>query len=222
MSRIFLVDDHAIVRGGIRALLTTEPSIEVVGEASNGQELLDRLPTTPADVVLLDINMPVLDGLATTQRLRVDFPQVRVLILSMLAHERYIGQLFDAGASGYVLKSADKAEILVAIQMVTAGKQFLCSDLGLTMLRKALVKDAPAAGLADAARPDAARAGRLSRRETEVLQLLSEGLTTNEIAEKLFTSKRTIETHRQNILEKTQTKNTAALIKLAVTQGLLT
>jgi DNA-binding NarL/FixJ family response regulator len=213
MSRIFLVDDHTIVRDGLRALLANEPNISIVGEASNGQELLDRLPTTPADVILLDANMPVLDGLATTLRLRAEYPQVRVLILSMLAHERYIGQLFDAGASGYVLKSAEKDEILVAIQMVISGRQFLCSDLGLNMLRKVLAKDDE---------PDeTTKASRLSRRESEVLQLLSEGLTTNEIAEKLFTSKRTIETHRQNILEKTQTKNTAALIRLAVTQGLL-
>ena len=213
MSRIFLVDDHTIVRDGLRALLANEPDIEVVGEANHGQELLDQLPTTPADVVLLDANMPVLDGLATTQRLRAEYPHVRVLILSMLAHERYIGQLFDAGASGYVLKSAEKAEIVVAIQTIIAGRQFLCSDLGLNMLRKVLTKEEEPG--------EATRASRLSRRETEVLQLLSEGLTTNEIAEKLFTSKRTIETHRQNILEKTQTKNTAALIRLAVTQGLL-
>ncbi|MGI4740101.1 MAG: response regulator [Janthinobacterium lividum] len=213
MSRIFLVDDHTIVRDGIRAMLVAEPTIEVVGEASNGQELLDRLPTTPTDVVLLDANMPVLDGLATTLRLRTEYPQVRVLILSMLAHERYIGQLFDAGAMGYVLKSAEKSEILAAIQTVGSGRQFLCSELGLGMLRKVLAKDEE---------PDeATKASRLSRRETEVLQLLAEGHTTNEIAEKLFTSKRTIETHRQNILEKTQTKNTASLIRLAVTQGLL-
>ena len=213
MSRIFLVDDHTIVRDGLRALLANEPDISIVGEAGNGQELLDLLPTTPADVVLLDANMPVLDGLATTLRLRAEYPHVRVLILSMLAHERYIGQLFDAGASGYVLKSAEKDEILVAIQMVISGRQFLCSDLGLSMLRKVLAKDDE---------PDeSTKASRLSRRESEVLQLLSEGLTTNEIAEKLFTSKRTIETHRQNILEKTQTKNTAALIRMAVTQGLL-
>lgn len=213
MSRIFLVDDHTIVRDGLRALLAKEPEIEIVGEASNGQELLERLPTTPTDLVLLDANMPVLDGLATTLRLRAEFPEVRILILSMLSHERYIGQLFDAGANGYVLKSAEKGEIMIAIQTVIAGRQFLCSDLGLNMLRKVLTKDDEL--------EEVSKTTRLSRRESEVLQLLSEGLTTNEIAEKLFTSKRTIETHRQNILEKTQTKNTAALIRLAVTQGLL-
>jgi DNA-binding NarL/FixJ family response regulator len=213
MSRIFLVDDHIIVRDGLRAMLTPEPGLSIVGEASNGQELLDKLLDTPTDVVLLDANMPVLDGLATTQRLQAEYPHIRILILSMLAHERYVGQLFDAGAAGYVLKSADKAEIIIGIQTVLAGRQFLCSDLGLSMLRKVLSVDVEAA--------ETPPVSKLSRRESEVLNLLSEGLTTSEIAEKLFTSKRTIETHRQNILEKTQTKNTAALIKLAVTQGLL-
>ena len=213
MSRIFLVDDHIIVRDGLRAMLTPEPGLSIVGEASNGQELLDKLPATPADVVLLDANMPVLDGLATTQRLQAEYPHIRILILSMLAHERYVGQFFDAGAAGYVLKSADKAEIIIGIQTVLAGRQFLCSDLGMSMLRKVLSLDVEAV--------EPPPVSKLSRRESEVLNLLSEGLTTSEIAERLFTSKRTIETHRQNILEKTQTKNTAALIKLAVTQGLL-
>jgi DNA-binding NarL/FixJ family response regulator len=215
MTRIFLVDDHTIVRDGIRALLANEPGIEVVGEANHGQELLDLLRTTPTDVVLLDMNMPVLDGLATTQRLLVEYPDVRILVLSMLSHERYIGQLLDAGAHGYVLKSADKGEILVAIHTVASGKQFLCSELGLTMLRKVLAREEVNED------QEAKKPNQLTRRESEILQLLAEGLTTSEMAEKLFTSKRTIETHRQNILEKTNTKNTAALIKLAMTQGLL-
>ncbi|RZK23839.1 MAG: response regulator transcription factor [Hymenobacter sp.] len=215
MNRVFIVDDHAIVRDGLRALLASEPGLTVVGEASHGQELLDRLPTTPADVVLLDMNMPVLDGLATTVRLHAEYPEIKILVLSMLNHERYIGQLFEAGAHGYVLKSAEKGEIVVAIQMVASGKLFLCSDLGLAMLRKVLDRDV-SSEIVEIKKP-----GQLTRRETEILRLLSEGLTTSEMAEKLFTSKRTIETHRQNILEKTQTKNTAALIKLAMTHGLL-
>jgi DNA-binding NarL/FixJ family response regulator len=215
MNRVFIVDDHAIVRDGLRALLDSEPGLTVVGEAGHGQELLDRLPDTPADVVLLDMNMPVLDGLATTARLHAEYPEVKILVLSMLNHERYIGQLFDAGAHGYILKSAEKGEIVVAIQMVASGRRFLCSDLGLTMLRKVLDRDVGSESV------EIKKPGQLTRRETEILRLLSEGLTTSEMAEKLFTSKRTIETHRQNILEKTHTKNTAALIKLAMTQGLL-
>jgi len=214
MTRLFLVDDHVIVRDGIRALLAAEQGITIVGEASNGQELLDSLPATPADIVLLDINMPVLDGLATTLRLHQEFPAVRILVLSMLMHERYIGQLFEAGALGFILKNAERSEIVTAIQTVAAGKQFLCNELGIAMLNRVLSGEVTTG-------PDAKKPSQFTRRELEVLHLLSEGLTTSEMAEKLFTSKRTIETHRQNMLEKTQTKNTAALIKLAVLQGLI-
>jgi DNA-binding NarL/FixJ family response regulator len=215
MIRLFLVDDHTIVRDGIRALLATEPSLHVVGEASHGQELLDRLPTTPADVVLLDINMPVLDGLATTLRLREEFPAVKILILSMLSHERYVGQLLASGAHGYALKNNEVSEIVLAVQTVAAGKQYLCSELGLLMLQKVRAQQQePPEELAPTSYT-------FSRREIEILQLLAEGLTTKKIAEQLFTSKRTIETHRQNMLEKSQAKNAAVLIKLAVQQGLL-
>ncbi|RPD47820.1 DNA-binding response regulator [Hymenobacter sediminis] len=213
MIRIFLVDDHTILREGLRAALSSEPSLTIVGEASNGQELLDQLPTTPADVVLLDINMPVLDGLATTFRLREEYPEVQILILSMLSHERHIGQLLDAGAAGFVLKNVDKAEIILAIQSVASGRPYLCSEIGIMMLRKVLSQTG--SGSEDQTK----KPSDLSNREREVLQLIAEGLTTNEIADKLFTSKRTIETHRQNIIEKTQVKNTAALIKYAMENG---
>lgn len=215
MIRIFLVDDHTIVREGLRAALSFDSTLKVVGEASNGQELLELLPSTPTDVVVLDMNMPVLDGLATTRRLREEFPDVRVLVLSMISHERNIGQLLDAGAHGYALKNLSKDEIISAIQAVAGGRQFLCSETGLLMLRKVLNQVG--------ATPDEAskKPSDLSNREREVLQLIAAGLTTNEIAEKLFTSKRTIETHRQNIIEKAQVKNTAALIKYAMEHGLI-
>ncbi|UOQ77720.1 response regulator transcription factor [Hymenobacter sp. 5516J-16] len=215
MIRIFLVDDHAIVREGLRAALATEPTLSIVAEAGNGQELLERLPTTPVDVVMLDMNMPVLDGLATTKRLREEFPDTRILILSMLNHERNIGQVLDAGAHGYVLKNADKSEIVVALHTVAAGKPYLCSELGLVMLRKVLNLTG------SYGEEQLKKSSDLSNREREVLHLIAEGLTTNEIADKLFTSKRTIETHRQNIIEKTQVKNTAALIKYAMEKGLI-
>ena len=213
MTRIFLVDDHAVLRSGLRALLEQEASVQIVGEAINGQELLDKLPDTPADVVLLDMNMPVLDGVATAQRLHTEFPEVRVLMLSMIDQPLRIGQALAAGAHGYVLKNADRAEIMVGINTVHAGKRFLCSDIGLNLLDALLAAEL---------RPPAPRAvSPLSRREQEVLQLVAEGLTTQQIADLLFTSKRTIETHRQNILEKTGSKNTAALIRFAIAQGFL-
>ncbi|MBC6607429.1 response regulator transcription factor [Hymenobacter sp. BT188] len=212
MIRLFLVDDHSLVRDGMKALLTGVSGLLIVGDASNGQELLDRLPTTPADIVLMDLQMPVLDGFATLPLLREQFPEIRVLVLTMLAHERYVGQALDAGAAGYILKSADQAEIIAAIRAVSSGKRFLCSDIGLSLLQKVLHPESSA---------ETKKVDGLSYRELEVLRLIAEGLTNNAIAEKLFVSRRTIETHRQNILEKTQVKNTAALIKYAVEHGLL-
>ena len=158
--------------------------------------------------------MPVLDGLATTERLRVEFPEVKILVLSMLLNERYVGQLFRAGAGGYALKNDEISELVLAIKAVAAGRQYLCNELSLRMLDKVLVSAVPPP-------VPAQNPYRFSRRETEVLHLLAEGLTTSEIAERLFTSKRTIETHRQNMLEKSQARNAAALVKLAMSQGVL-
>ncbi len=214
MTRLFVVDDHTVLRTGLRALLAQEPGIELVGEAANGEELLDQLPTTPTDVVLLDMNMPVLDGVATARRLRTEHPHLRVLMLSMVDQPRSIGQAMAAGAHGYLLKNADKNEIITAIHTVMAGKRFLCSEVGLHLLDTVLAFEA-------APPPAPSVASPLSRREQEVLQLVAEGLTTQQIADQLFTSKRTVETHRQNILEKTGTKNTAALVRHAISQGFL-
>ncbi|NVO30246.1 response regulator [Hymenobacter lapidiphilus] len=229
MIRILLADDHTILRDGIRALLEQEADLQVVGEAANGQALLELLDHTPADLVLLDINMPVLDGFGVMPQLRAQFPEVRVLVLSMLDHENYVHRMLEAGALGYVLKNADSTEIIHAIRTVAANQHFLCTEIGLNLLRR-LVERTPAPALPDPyrlapalARPPAAATGHseLSGRELEVLQLIAEGLTNQEIADTLFTSKRTIETHRQNIIEKTQVKNTAALIRYAMSTGLI-
>ena len=212
MIRLFLVDDHPVLRDGLRALFQQDPSLHVVGEAENGEQLLAQLPTTPCDVVLLDLHMPGLDGLATTQRLHAEFPDVRVLILSMADHERAIGEVLAAGASGYVLKNADHEEIVAGVRAVAGGQRFLCSELGLTMMEKLLT------GVSE---PVPMSMSGLTAREQEILRLVTDGLTTAQIAEKLFTSPRTVESHRQNIMEKTGTKNTAALVKVAVSQGWL-
>jgi DNA-binding NarL/FixJ family response regulator len=215
MIRVFLVDDHAIVRDGLRSVLAAEPLLDVVGDAANGQELLAQLPTVPTDVVLMDLNMPVLDGLATTRELHKQHPHLRVLILSMMTHEHTIGELLAAGAHGYVLKNADKVEIVTAIQAVAAGKRFLCSEVGLTVLEKLLTSEgeSPNTPAKDHSRP--------TPRERAILQLVAEGLTNQQIADKIFTSKRTVETHRQSLLEKTNSNNTPALIKYAMEQGWL-
>ncbi|WP_426493395.1 response regulator [Hymenobacter sp. 102] len=222
MIRILLADDHAILRDGIRALLSKEPDMEILGEAAHGEALLELLAHTPADVVLMDVNMPVLDGFATMAHLRERYPEVRVLVLSMLEHENYVHRMMEAGALGYVLKNADITEIMHAIRTVAAGREFLCTEIGLNLLRRLVTQTTAGAAverLPPSRRPEAA--AELSGRELEVLRLIAEGFTNQEIADQLFTSKRTIETHRQNIIEKTQAKNTAALIRYAMSHGLI-
>ena len=215
MIRVFIVDDHTLIRDGLRTLLEADPEFAMVGEAGNGQELLDQLPTVAADVVLLDLNMPVLDGLATTLRLRAEYPDLRILLLSMMTHERTIGEAMAAGAHGYVLKNADKYEVVAALRGVAAGKRFLCSEIGLGLLEKLLLQEPrPSA-------PGTSPGVHLTHREREILQLVASGLTNQEIADQLFTSKRTVESHRQNLLEKTGVRNTPALIKYAMEHGLL-
>ena len=215
MIRVFIVDDHTLIRDGLRTLLVADPQLEVVGEASNGQELLDQLPTVAADVVLLDLNMPVLDGLATTHRLRAEYPDLRILLLSMMTHERTIGEALAAGGHGYVLKSADKYEVVAALHGVAAGKRFLCSEIGLRLLEKLLLQETHTPALNPGPKVN------LTHREREILQLVATGLTNQEIADQLFTSRRTVESHRQNLLEKTGVKNTPALVKYAMERGLL-
>ena len=214
MIRLFLVDDHAVLREGLRQLFASEPDLTIVGEAANGQLLLDQLPTTPTDMVLLDLHMPVLGGLATAERLRADYPDLRILMLSMVEEPLSIQQSLEAGAHGYLLKNASKDEVLTGIRTVLAGRRFLCSEIGLTLLDRVTNVLAPPPAL-PALSP-------LSRREHEILHLVAEGLTTQQIADQLFTSKRTVETHRRNILEKTGCRNTASLVSYASTHGLFT
>ena len=212
MIRLFLVDDHPVLRDGLRALFAQEDALQVVGEAESGEQLLAQLPATPCDVVLLDLHMPGLDGLATTQRLQAEFPDVHILILSMADHALAIGEVLAAGAQGYVLKNAGHDEIVVGVRTVAAGKRFLCSELGLIMLGKVLT---------GTPEPAPKSASGLTAREQEILRLVADGLTTAQIAEHLFTSPRTVESHRQHIMAKTGTRNTATLVKAAVSQGWL-
>jgi DNA-binding NarL/FixJ family response regulator len=215
MIHVFLVDDHTVLRSGLRSLLADQSDLSIVGEASNGIELLAQLPDTPTDVVLLDVNMPGMDGLETSRQLQEHYPNVQILVLSMLDSIEHVIRMLDAGAAGYLLKNAGLDEIVHGIRTVAAGRPFLCSELGLVALNKLRVIES------ETTYSEAKATAGLSKRETEVLQLIAEGLTNSEIADKLFTSKRTIETHRQNIIAKTQMKNTASLIRFAVSEGLV-
>lgn len=218
--RVFLVDDRALLRTGLRLLLADQPGLRVVGEANDGRELLAQLPTTPANVVLLDLNMPGMGGVETTHQLRAHYPTVQVLALSMLDAPGYIFQMLDAGACGYVLKNAGLDEIVHGIRMVAAGRLFLCSEVGLTALQHLRGSTANHLGIGESSA--LGQLSGLSKRETEVLQLIAEGFTNQQIADRIFTSKRTVETHRRNIIDKTHMKNTASLIRFAMREGLVT
>lgn len=216
MINLIVTDDHKIIRDGIKSLLRSEQTIQVVGEAANGNELISLLATTPADVVLMDINMPEKDGFETTQYMAEHYPNIKVLVLSMLDHESYVNKIMNAGASGYILKNAGREELCSAIQLVARGIPYICSEVAMDLLKKTHSSAPAPSGLrTDMETKD------LSKREMEVLALIAEGYTNAEIADKLFTSKRTIETHRQNLLEKTNCKNTATLIRYALQRGLI-
>lgn len=214
--RVLLADDHKIIRDGIKSMLRAEQAIEIVGEASNGRELVNLLPELATDLILMDVNMPEMDGFETTAYIAKHYPSIKVLVLSMLDYERYITKMLEAGALGYILKNTGREELTHAIKTVASGNLYICSEIAINLLKrnhptsvKYPITDEPSA------------AAKLSKRELEVLQLLAEGLNNTEIAEKLFTSKRTVESHRKNLLAKTESKNTASLIKYALFRGII-
>ncbi len=208
--KVFLVEDHEIVRQGIKALLDGEPDIIVTGEASNGIEMLKRLDSGLPDVVLMDMNMPEMSGVECTTEVKKKYPGVKVLILSMHDHESYLVDMIYAGADGYILKNSSREELLFAIRKVANEGVYISSEFALNMLAKHkrdTRRTLPPVVLSD--------------REMDVLVLIAEGHTNTEIADKLFTSVRTIETRRKNLLDKTGTTNTATLIRYAVLNGLV-
>ncbi|MFT2011267.1 response regulator [Pontibacter sp. 13R65] len=219
MINVILTDDHKIIRDGIKALLHNESTISVVGEASNGNELIQMLDDIVPDVVLMDINMPELDGFETTKYLQQHFPEIKVLVLSMLDHENYVNRVIELGASGYILKNSGKEELCAAIRLVASGSLYISSSVAIQLLKKVGHQTSYSGPVQTDSKDKKLKD--ISKRELEVLQLIGEGFTNAEIAEKLFTSKRTIETHRQNLLEKTQTKNTATLIKYALQNNII-
>ena len=213
MIRVIVTEDHKLLRQGLTMLLNEDAGIEVVGEAENGLELLQLLAHTPTDVVLMDINMPGMNGFEATERVVQEFPETKVIALSMLNNIQFVQKIMQHGAVGYLLKTTGKEELRSAIKLVAGGNKYICAELSISMLSGNVANDTAPEKPVDPAG--------LSKREIEVLTLIAEGFTNAEIADKLFTSKRTIERHRQNILEKTGAKNTANLIKYAIGHRLI-
>jgi two-component system, NarL family, response regulator NreC len=209
VTRVLLVDDHAVVRAGLRRVLEAEPDIEVVGEAGTARDAVLEARATKPDVILLDVVMPGESGVDVLPRLLKEAPGTKVLVLSMQDDPRYVREAFAAGASGYVLKEAADSEVVGAAREVAAGGRYLHPALGARVITAE--EEARAAMEADP----------LSDREREVLRLLALGHTNQEIAKMLFISVRTTETHRAHIMQKLRLKTRAELVRYALAHGLL-
>lgn len=212
MISLLIADDHQLVIDGIKLMLSSESDIECRGEANDGRKALALLAQAHYDLVLLDINMPDLNGLEACKQIRSQYPETKILVLSMLKEASLIKIMLKNGANGYLLKNAGKAEVLQAIRVVMAGRKYYSPE----------VADIVMASLADT--PTKGKKSpfpQLTRREKQVLQLIVDEFTTNEIAEKLGISFGTVETHRRNLLIKLGARNTAGLVRIGLEYGLL-
>jgi two-component system, NarL family, response regulator NreC len=207
--RILIVDDHAVVRSGLRMLLDSDDGLETVAEAGTARDAIFEVRKHKPDVVLMDVVLPDKSGIETTPDVLKEAPEVRVLVLSMEDDPRYVREAFAAGASGYVLKEAADSELVAALKQIAAGERYVHPALGARMA----VAEAEAAARAEE--------DPLSDREREVLRLLALGHTNQEIAKTLFISVRTAETHRAHIMRKLRLRTRAELVRYALAQGLL-
>ena len=210
--RVLLADDHTILRDGIHALLDDQADIEVIGEAQDGQATVKMTAQLLPDVVVMDIAMPLLNGLEATRQIQRDFPQVRVLILTMHENEEYIRQVLAAGALGYVLKDAAAHDLLGAIRAVYQGEAVLSPAI-----TRLVIEDYLRWG--DIRPPDSTNG--LTSREREVLQLIAEGYTNKEIAEILYLSIKTVQSHRTNLMSKLDLHDRGELIKYAIQKKII-
>ncbi|HZU19751.1 MAG TPA: response regulator transcription factor [Gaiellaceae bacterium] len=208
-TRVLVVDDHAVVRSGIRSLLSAEDDFEVVAEASNARDAVFEARALKPDVILLDVVMPGESGIEALPKLKKEAPDAKVLVLSMQDDPRYVREAFAQGADGYVLKEAVDAEVVAALREIAAGGEYVHPALGARMVA------------ADAQARAAAAADPLSDREREVLRLLALGHTNQEIAKQLYISVRTAETHRAHIMQKLGLSTRAELVRHALAHGLL-
>lgn len=211
--KIFLADDHTIVRQGLAKLLEAEPGFEVIGEAENGREAIRKVTEIAPDIVLMDISMPLLNGIEATRHIRKALPRTKIIILSMHSHIRYISELFGMGVSGYLLKDASGDDIIKAVYAAIKGDTFLSPSISRQVVEDyiSLKKSSSREDLYS----------KLSNREREVFQIIAEGRSTKEIAAILCISPSTVKTHRTKIMEKLEIDNISQLIQFAVRIGII-
>lgn len=202
-TKILIADDHSIVATGVKAIFETKDDFVVVGVVGNGVEVLEFLKSKTVDIVIMDINMPEMNGIVCTRRLKEKYPQVKVIILTMYNRKQFIRELWDVGADGCVLKSNTGKDLITAIERVLSGQTYFDRMNDFIDSKKEQNNY------------------KLSEREIEVISLVAEGLTSKEIAQRLFISEHTVKTHRKNIFRKLQVKDTDELIQFALNEGIL-
>jgi two-component system nitrate/nitrite response regulator NarL len=210
--RLLLVDDHPLVLAGIKACLAEEPGLKVVGECTDGNDVLKRARALLPDVVLMDINLPGLNGFEATTLLRRELPQVRVLVYTIHRESHYLAQIVRSGAHGYVSKDAPPPELVAAIRTVAAGGTHFDPKVAQSVL---------GAQVESWGKRDGARAPVLTQRETEVLRLVAQGMSNKEIATRISISVRTVESHRENITSKLGIRSVAGLTRFAIANGIV-
>lgn len=213
--KILIVDDHPMIRHGIKSLLGDEPSINVAAEAGNGLEAIEVVDKEAFDLIIMDIKMPEMNGIEATEIILANHPHLKVLAMSMYDEQRYIVKMLQAGALGYILKNTGKQELLNAIHTVMDGESYFSQEVSSIMMSQFMSRKST--GYVDTSKPDI----NLTKRETEIIRMISEELTNSEIADKLGISPRTVDTHRRNLLQKLDVKNTAGLVKYAIQHNIL-
>lgn len=211
--RVLVADDHTIMREGVRLLLEVQPDIEVVGEAADGLQVLDLVNQLRPDLVIMDIQMPNLNGLEATRKIKQDFPQVQILVLTMYESDDYFFQMLKAGASGYVVKKAASADLIAAIRAVKQGGVFLYPSVAGQLVSDYLARVKSG--------EEQSKWDGLTERERQVVTLIAEGYTNQAIAEKLAISSNTVQTHRTRIMHRLNLHGRAELIQYAIRKGLL-
>ncbi|MFY0600197.1 MAG: response regulator transcription factor [Cyclobacteriaceae bacterium] len=210
--KVLISDDHQIVLDGFKLLLSQQEFIEIVGEALDGEEVIEKVKKAEElDIVILDINVPKKDGIEVTKELKTTYPEIKILVVTMYNRKEFIKNLMEAGVDGYVLKNSGKAELIAAIESLAKGEPYYGKDITRTIIKsyqKNKVFDSPL-------EID------ITEREKEIIRLISEGLNTSQIAERLFLSGHTVNTHRKNILSKLNVKNSAGVIRFGIQTGII-
>ena len=207
--KTLLADDHEVILDGLKAMLEGEELVELVGAVTSGREVMQHLSFNPdLDLIILDINMPDMDGIEVTEKVKADYPETRILILSMHSRSEFIKKLLNSGADGYILKNSGREELLGAIQQIADGRQYFGSEI----IRKGFAHSYHLGGETNV---------ELSEREKDVIREIASGLNTREVADKLGISTHTVDSHRKNVVTKINARNTADIVRYAIKRGII-